>query len=106
MLPSVSVAPRLAVRVRPGNANHHLWLNNGTWFIHLWFHEGLRKCRFRASLGTCDLAVARERRDSVLAELRRCVPAPLATGLRDWIGSFTRTASPSVTEVWMREKRP
>lgn len=82
MLPTVSATPRLAVRVRPGNANHHLWLNHGTWFIHLWFHDGPRKRRLRTSLGTRDLAVARSRRDAVLAALSRRVPTPLADALR------------------------
>jgi hypothetical protein len=106
MLSTVSVAPRLAVRVRPGNADHHLWLNNGTWFIHLWFHDGPQKRRLRASLGTKDLAIARSRRDSVLSELGRHVPTDVETILRrrasrtaiavcDPLGSVTQEKSMS-----------
>jgi hypothetical protein len=29
---------RLSLRVNTENPNHHLWLNNGTWFIHYVVH--------------------------------------------------------------------
>ncbi len=50
------------------NENHHLWNNNGTWFIHYTVYPTpVTKERIRRSLGTRDLEVARTRRDSILA---------------------------------------
>lgn len=52
-------------RVRTENPNHHLWNNHGTWFLHYTVHPTpYTKERIRRSLGTRDLQVARERRDS------------------------------------------
>ena len=53
-------SPVLAVRVLPGHRNHHLWNNNGTWFIHYTVHpDRLTKLRRRHSLATKDLTEAR-----------------------------------------------
>lgn len=58
---------KLSVRVNPANLNHHLWNNNGTWFIHDTRHEpGFIKRRVRESLQTKQLSLARAKRDSVL----------------------------------------
>ncbi len=58
------------IRVRPDNENHHLWNNHGTWFLHYTVHPTpFTKERIRRSLGTKDVAVARERRDSFFAQL-------------------------------------
>jgi len=58
------------IRVRTENENHHLWNNHGTWFLHYTVHPTpFTKERIRRSLGTKDLAVARERRDSFFAHL-------------------------------------
>ncbi len=77
---------RLAVRVNPANPNHHLWNNNGTWFVHYTLHNpDFTKTRVRASLATIQLPVARARRDTLLhqkaalscpapAEARQAVP--------------------------------
>ncbi len=57
----------LAIRTRDDNPNHHLWNNNGTWFVHYTVHpDALTSERVRRSLGTRDLVVARERRDQLL----------------------------------------
>ena len=71
-------APELALRYRGGD-RHHLFLNHGTWFV----RYSLRPSPFlkadirrAASLGTKDLAVARDRRDAFLAQLK----AALARG--------------------------
>ena len=55
------------------SVRHHLFLNHGTWFV----RYSLRPSPFlkadvrrAASLRTKDLAVARERRDAFLAQLR------------------------------------
>ena len=60
--------PRTSVRVRATNPNHHLWNNNGTWYMHYTIHPTpLTKTRVRMSLETKDLTVARQRRDDILA---------------------------------------
>ena len=62
----------LAVRIDPANPDHHLWNNNGTWWIHYtvspnaWSAE-----RIRRSLGTRSLDEARIRRDRHFAALRK-----------------------------------
>lgn len=57
----------LAVRIRQDNPNHHLWDNNGTWFIHYTLHgSDFTKSRIRRSLGTKSLATARKLRDCVI----------------------------------------
>ena len=59
-----------SIRVRSDNPNHHLWNNHGTWFLHYTIHPTpYTKERIRRSLGTKDLEVARERRDSFFAHL-------------------------------------
>ena len=58
---------KLAFRRTPGNPNHHLWNNHGTWWCHLTLHlPEYRKQRFRLSLGTRDLNEARQIRDTLL----------------------------------------
>ncbi len=58
------------IRVRPENPNHHLWNNHGTWFLHYTIHPtAFTKERIRRSLGTKDLAVARDRRDAFFTNL-------------------------------------
>ena len=58
------------IRVHPENVNHHLWNNHGTWFLHYTIHPTpFTKERIRRSLGTKDVAVARERRDAFFAQL-------------------------------------
>ena len=58
------------IRVRPENANHHLWNNHGTWFLHYTVHPTpFTKERIRRSLGTKDVSVARDRRDTFFAHL-------------------------------------
>ena len=58
---------KIALRINAANPNHHLWNNNGTWFVHYTVHPTpLTKQRIRASLQTKDLAQARARRDKLL----------------------------------------
>lgn len=55
-----------------GRPNHHLWNNNGTWWLHYTLHlADYTKRRVRESLGTRDLGEARRRRDLRLGELRQ-----------------------------------
>jgi hypothetical protein len=78
VIPALGIAvmkpstPEVALRYR-GCDRHHLFLNHGTWFV----RYSLRSSPFLqadvrrvASLGTKDLAVARECRDAFLAQLR------------------------------------
>ena len=52
------------------NLNHHLWNNNGTWFIHYTIYPTVfTKERHRASLGTHDVETARAARDVILEGL-------------------------------------
>jgi len=61
------VQATVAVRVNPTNPQHHLWNNNGTWFIHYTVYPTpITKQRIRASLGTKRLSEARRKRDRVL----------------------------------------
>ncbi len=74
MNPPTSI--RLSLRVVPGNDNHHLWNNHGTWWCHLTLHAGNgTKQRVRRSLKTADLATARRRRDVLFARLRTVAEA-------------------------------
>jgi hypothetical protein len=58
---------QLSLRTNPENPNHHLWNNNGTWFIHYVVHPTpFTKERIRKSLGTKSLADARAKRDAIL----------------------------------------
>jgi len=63
------VFPRTSVRLRPANLNHHLWNNNGTWYLHYTMHPTpLTKTRVRVSLETKSLENARRRRDEILTQ--------------------------------------
>lgn len=58
------------LRVTAGNPNHHLWNNNGTWFLHYTVYPTpFTKERVRRSLGTKDVEVARQRRDAFFRHL-------------------------------------
>ncbi len=58
---------QLSLRTNPDNPNHHLWNNNGTWFIHYVVHPTpFTKERIRKSLRTKSLAEARAKRDAIL----------------------------------------
>ena len=65
-------AGRPALRVNPENQNHHLWNNNGIYWIHLTVHHAdYTKQRLRLSLETRNLEEARRRRDALLAQFPR-----------------------------------
>ena len=67
---------KLAIRISDGNPNHHLWNNNGVWFMHYTIHpDALTKQRIRCSLQTKSLRVARRKRDQRLAEAEKNAPA-------------------------------
>lgn len=61
--------PRTSVRVRTANLNHHLWNNNGTWYLHYTMHPTpLTKTRIRVSLETKDVETARRKRDEFFSQ--------------------------------------
>lgn len=63
---------KLALRVVRGKPAHHLWNNNGTWWVHYSIRhpEGGTK-RYRQSLKTRDFDTACTKRDKVLLALIR-----------------------------------
>ena len=61
---------QLAIRTDENNPNHHLWNNNGTWFVHYTIYPtAITKERVRKSLGTKDIDTAREKRDKIFSNL-------------------------------------
>ncbi|RLS77151.1 MAG: hypothetical protein DWI03_07240 [Planctomycetota bacterium] len=58
-----------SIRVDQTNAKHHLWCNNGTWWVHYTVHFDHRKRRIRRSLGTRSLTEAILRRDALLLRI-------------------------------------
>ena len=60
------------LRINPRNPNHHLFRNNGrNWWLHYTLHQSdYTARRVRVSLGTSDLRLARERRDTAIIHLR------------------------------------
>ncbi len=64
-----------SLRISDSNPNHHLWNNNGTWFLHYTVYPTpFTKERIRRSLGTKDIKVARERRDNFFSLLAKQGP--------------------------------
>lgn len=60
----------LALRIDKENLNHHLWNNNGTWWIHYTIYPTpVTAERIRQSLKTRILSDARKRRDDVFRKL-------------------------------------
>lgn len=59
----------LSFRVRGHNQNHHLWFNNGSWWMHYTVHlpDGTKQ-RVRRSLRTRSIELAHARRDAILEE--------------------------------------
>ena len=55
-----------SIRVDRDNVAHHLWCNNGTWWVHFTVHFDHRKRRVRKSLHTHLLTEAIVRRDEIL----------------------------------------
>jgi hypothetical protein len=70
IMPTTQDTHHLATRRTGKNPNHHLWNNNGTWWLFFTLHSvsGGSK-RYRRSLKTRDLETARRRRDGILRDL-------------------------------------
>lgn len=61
---------QLSLRVSDDNPNHHLWNNNGTWFVHYTVCEpGFSGVRRRHSLRTDDISKARQIRDRLFERM-------------------------------------
>jgi hypothetical protein len=59
-----------AIRIAGANPDHHLWNNNGTWWIHYTVHlPDYTKQRVRRSLATRRSRIARRRRDTIFEQL-------------------------------------
>lgn len=69
MNPTAAPGVRAVSRRRRHGPNHHLYLNNGTWWLQVTVHQGPTAERLRRSLKTGDLELARQRRDRVLVAL-------------------------------------
>jgi len=61
---------RISSRTNPIRRQHHLWLNNGVWWIYYVLHFGHKKRRIRRSLKTRLLEEAFVRRDALFADLQ------------------------------------
>ena len=59
-----------SIVVDASNENHHIWDNNGTWWMHYTVYPtAVTVKRVRKSLKTKDPHKARERRDIILSSL-------------------------------------
>jgi|TARA_B110000037_G_C16784793_1_gene368902 hypothetical protein len=60
----------VVLRVDDNNPNHHLWNNNGTWWIHYTVYPSpVTAERRRSSLRTKDVIEARNKRDQYFKEI-------------------------------------
>ena len=71
MNPSITTnSEELAIRVDESNINHHLWNNNGTWWLHYTVYPTpVTSDRRRCSLKTQNIKQARLIRDEILNAL-------------------------------------
>lgn len=72
-MPNAETPPRLLLHMRQthNNPNHHLWNNNGRWWMYFTIaHPEGKSKRMRISLKTNDLEKARTRRDNIIADLK------------------------------------
>lgn len=61
---------KTSIRIHSTNLNHHLYRNNGTWWIHYTaYPTAVTTERIRRSLKTSDLETARAKRDALFGEL-------------------------------------
>jgi len=59
--------PIVSRRQKAVGPDHHLWNNNGTWWLHCTIHlPDFTKCRLRRNLRTSDLQTAQHLRDRIL----------------------------------------
>ena len=59
-----------SVRIGSSNTDHHLYNNNGVWWLHYTgYPTPATSKRIRRSLKTRDVTLARHRRDTILKDL-------------------------------------
>ena len=59
-----------SVRIGSGNPDHHLYNNNGVWWLHYTSYPTIATSkRIRRSLKTQDVTLARQQRDTILRDL-------------------------------------
>ena len=62
--------PILSLRAGESNLNHHIWNNNGTWYIaYTVLSSPITTERVRYSLNTKCVLIARKKRDSLFKEV-------------------------------------
>ncbi len=62
----------LSARQRTHGPNHHIWNNNGSWWLHATVHlPDYTSKRLRINLRTRDVIAARRERDRIFAEMRQ-----------------------------------
>lgn len=60
---------KLSIRINESNPDHHLWNNNGTWWIDYVIHPTpITKQRIRHSLNTKSVEEARRKRDEIFRQ--------------------------------------
>ena len=65
-----SQSEETALRIDESNLNHHLWNNNGTWWLHYTVYPTpVTAERKRKSLRTQSVSLARQKRDKFLLSL-------------------------------------
>ncbi len=70
-MPTTQPTHHLAIRHTDTNPNHHLWLNNGTWWLYFTLRSSTGGARrYRRSLKTKDIETARRRRNGILNDLQ------------------------------------
>ena len=85
---SHNVITLASLRISEANPNHHLWNNNGTWFLHYTVYPTpFTKERIRRSLGTKDVKLARERRDQFFAHLAKQSSGPAVAAAPALVGA-------------------
>ena len=95
-----------SIRVDQSNDTHHLWCNNGTWWLHYTAHFDHRVRRIRKSLRTRLLSEAILWRDEHLRRIAECgenVPDRRPTCKAAMPGSFhsalVATSCPNATAI-------
>lgn len=89
----------LSSRARTSGNLHHLWNNNGTWWVHYTLHFGYRKRRIRRSLKTRSRDEAIRRRDELFDRIARD---------GEWVGDRSEADGkmPDITPTSVRTERP
>lgn len=91
----------LSVRIDATNQLHHLWCNNGTWWVHYTLNFDFRTRRVRRSLETPSLDEAIRKRDALFERL-----ASEGEWVPDREPEVPMSARPVSTPGWTRTTDP